>query len=329
MRAPSPSGVGSDFARNEYQPTTAAGMHLLAHEAAHAIQQRGHDSEPNEHFRTTGDANREEEEASHFADFVAGPRTTTPPPLTPSTRTGLVHRAISFSHANDTFTTNNVVANENAAGFRLASNPAPAFQWDTDVTIHGVAGDPFGNFQVGFLQVERVFYVNIYWGSGANQTHRSVRPDGPLPRRDAASAGSIFASDSAPYVAPAFTASSDVRSPSFNDTPGTARLPWANPLPPRVSNSGWFNYGDAFVTYLSARDTTAGTGAGAFRDLANVYWNLSAAGRFDTTQPVGSRVSLTAPGNVNHSGVIEGGSAEFPAIHGGTIANGHDTTTDI
>ncbi len=251
-----------------------------------------------------------------------------PPPLTPSTGTDLVHRVISFSHANDTFTTNNVVADETAAGFRLASNPHPAFQWETDVTIQGVAGDPVGDFEVGFLQVERVFYANVYWGDGTSRTHRSVRPDGPLPRRDAATAGSVFASDGPPYLAPAFAASGDVRSPSFDDTPGTQRFPWANPLPPRAGTTGWFNYGDAFVTYLSARDTTAGTDAAAFRDLANVYWNQSMGGRFDATQPVGDRVTATEPGIVNHSGVIEGGTSEFPAIHGGTIANGHDTTTD-
>ncbi len=315
------------FARNEYRPATAAGMHLLAHEAAHAVQHQGGKSEADEHAHITGSTDREEEEASHFADFVAGARATTPPPLTPSTRPGLVHRAISFTHANDAFTTNAVAANENAAGFQLASDPAPAFQWDTDVTIHGVAGDPFGNFQVGFLQVERVFGADVHWGSGPNETHRSVRPDGPLPRRDAELACSIFASDSAPYVRPAFTANGDVRSPSFSDTPSTQRFPWTNPIAGRVSASGWFTYGDAFVTYLSARDTAAGIGAGAFRDIANVYWNLSATGRFDTAHAVGGRVTLTT-NPVNHSRVIEGGSAEFPAIHGGTIANGHDVTTD-
>jgi hypothetical protein len=80
---------------------------------------------------------------------------------------------------------------------------------------------------------------------------------------------------------------------------------------------------------LSARDTTAGAGAAAFRDLACVYWNLSAGGTFNATRPVGGRVTLTSPGNVNRGGVIEGGSGEFPAMHGGIIANGHDITTDI
>jgi Domain of unknown function (DUF4157) len=320
-------GRGIYFGQDAYQPATPAGMHLLAHEAAHAVQQRGQESPPTAHARTTGSADREEEEATHFAASVTAQRSTVPPRLTPSTRTGLVPRAISFTHANDTFTTNNVVANENATGFRLASDPAPAFQWDTDVTIHGVAGDPFANFEVGFLQVERVFGINVHWGSGANETHRRVRPDA-LPRRDATAEANTWYDDGGPSLAAAFAANGDVRSPSFDDTPGTPRFPWANPTPGRASTRGWFNYGDAFVTYLSARDTTVGTGAAAFRHLANVYWNLSADGRFDTTQAVGARVTLTSPGAINHSRVIEGASGEFPAMHGGTIANGHDVTTD-
>jgi hypothetical protein len=320
-------GRGIYFAQNEYQPATPAGMHLLAHEAAHTIQQRGQESEVNAHARTTSSGDRAEDEATHFAAYVTGGHATAPPPLTPSTRTGLVHRVISFTHANDAFTTNNVVADEDATGFLLASDPTPSFQWDTDVTIHGVAGDPFANFEVGFLQVERVFGINVHWGSGANETHRRVRPD-HLPRRDAIAEANIWYDDGGPSQSAAFAANGDVRSPSFDDSPGTARFPWANPTPGRASTRGWFNYGDAFVTYLSARDTTAGTGAAAFRDLANVYWNLSAEGRFDTTQAVGARVTLTSPGAINHSHVIEGGSGEFPAIHGGTIANGHDVTTD-
>jgi hypothetical protein len=316
------------FGRNEYRPTSQAGKHLLAHEAAHAIQQRDVGRPVDEHARTSSGGDREEDEASHFARFVTGPRSSVPPSLTPSTRTGLVQRAISFTRANDVFNTNPVVAAENGAGFRLASDPPPALQWDTDVTIHGVAGDPFGNFEVGFHQVEREFYVNVYWGAGANRGHRSVRPDAALPRRDATGVGNTWYNDGAPSVAAAYTAAGDVRSPQFDDTPGTQRFPWTNPLPGRTTNSGWFNYADAFVTYLSARDTTLGTGAAAFRHLANVYWNLSAAGSFDATQPVGGRVALSRPGAVNHSRVIAGGSAEFPAMHGGIIANGHDVTTD-
>jgi hypothetical protein len=312
------------FAQKEYQPLTSAGGHLLAHEVAHALQHPQHESEPNEHARTTASVDREEEEAKHFADAASGTRTNPPPVLKHSAKSGLVYRAISFTHAAHSFIKNAATASEGATGFSLSSNPAPAFQWDTDVTIHGVAGDPFSNFQVGFLQVEREFQINVHWGSGANHTHRRVRPDSALPRRDATAAGNNWYDDGGPSVAPAFTGNGDVRSPSFDDTPGTGLVPWANPIAGRVSNSGWFNWGDAFVTYLSARDTISG----AFRDLANVYWNLSASGRFDTTKPVGSRVTLTSPGNVNRSRVLNGGSGEFPAIHGGNIANGHDTTTD-
>jgi hypothetical protein len=94
------------FGRNQYQPATTAGMLLLAHEAAHAVQQRAEGkSAPNAHARTASSADREEDEASHFADCVTGRQTSPPPRLTPSTSSGLVHRAISFTHAHNAFTT--------------------------------------------------------------------------------------------------------------------------------------------------------------------------------------------------------------------------------
>ncbi|GEM_PF-5484742 len=311
------------FGRGAYEPHSAAGQHLLAHEAAHTVQQGAGPVQVDEHVSSGAAGGDGERHAEQFADALGGARAPAAP-LRAAPGGKLIQRAISFTHDNDTFATNNVGADENATGFQLTSAPDRTFQWDTDVTIHGVAGDPFANFQVGFLQLERVFYVNVHWGTGANHTHRNVHPDAALPRRDAQDVGSIFASDDAPYVRPAFGANGDVRSPTFHDTPRTARMPWTNPVAGRAVNSGWFNYGDAFVTYLSARDTVAGT----FRDLANVYWNLSAEGTFDGARPLGARVALTAPGPVNHSAVIEGGSAEFPAMHGGTIANGHDVTTD-
>ena len=87
--------------------------------------------------------------------------------------------------------------------------------------------------------------------------------------------------------------------------------------------TGSFYYGVGFVAYISARDTAAGT----FRDLASLYWNTSISGTFDTAQPVGSRVTATG-GRLNRGNVIEGGSGEFPAMHGGAIANASHSCTD-
>ncbi len=315
------------YSRHKYQlPAAAEGVKLIAHEAAHAVQQQGKKPPGSEQLSTTSANDSTEHEADKFADHVIASATNNGPSLTNSNNTGLVHRAISFTHANNRFTTNAMVAAEAATGFSLASDPAPAFQWDSDVTIHGVAGDPFANFEVGFLQVEREFYTNVHWGSGANHTVRTVRPDS-LPRRDATAEANTWYDDGGPSLAAAFAANGDVRSPSFDDTPGTAEIPWTNPVAGRAGNSGWFNYGDAFVTYLSARDTTAGTGAVAFRDIASVYWNLSAGGTFDATQPLNSRVRFTGSHTPRRGGVIQGGSGEFPAMHGGTIANGHDVET--
>jgi hypothetical protein len=83
----------------------------------------------------------------------------------------------------------------------------------------------------------------------------------------------------------------------------------------------------AFVAYISARDTTLGTGAAAFTALNCVYWNSSISGRFDASNALGSRVTASG-GNVNRGGIISGGSGEFPSMHGGAIANNSFTTTD-
>jgi hypothetical protein len=308
------------FAAGEYRPTSPSGMRLLAHEAAHTVQQHHQPARAAAHARVSAGGDSDETAADHFADAVIDGHAA--PALSPSSSLGRLQRVISFTHGNHRFITNNVAANETAAGFRLAS-PVPAMQWQADVTIHGAAGDPFGDWEAGWLQVEREFYVNVYWGDGANRTHLAIRPDAALPRRDASAAGNNFAHDAAPYLAAPFAAAGDVRSPTFSDTPNTRRFPWANPGAGRTSTTGWFNYGDAFVTYLSVRDRVGG----GYRHLGNIYWNQSIGGSFDSTRAVGARISVTSAGVVNRSGVIEGVSTDFPPILTGNIANGHDTDT--
>ena len=309
------------FGRGQYQPYSSEGLHLLAHEAAHVSQQGGRVAAAAT-LRTGPVASAAEHEAERFAGAVSGQAP--PAPLHAGADAGLIHRVISFTHGNHRFHTANIGVDEDAAGFNLNSGANITFQWDADVTIHGVAGDPFGNFVAGFMQVERVFYVNCHWAEGTpDHTLRTIRPDAPLPRRDAFAAGNNFMWDDVAHTPPAFGAAGDVRSPMTEDTPSMG-LPWANPVAGRGGTTGWFNYADGFVTYLSVRDTVAND----FRHLANVYWNMSVQGQFNSTRAVGARVVLAAPGPVHRSGVIEGVSGEFPPIIGGNIANGHDTTTD-
>jgi hypothetical protein len=141
---------------------------------------------------------------------------------------------------------------------------------------------------------------------------------------DATAVGNTWYHDA---LARAFAACGDTQNTGLNDSPQSMLHPWANPIPGRGGTRGWFNYGVAFVAYISARDTTRGTGAAAFRAIANVYWNTSVNGTFDATQPVGARVAASG-GTLNRSGVIEGGSGEFPSMHGGAIANTSVTVTD-
>jgi hypothetical protein len=204
---------------------------------------------------------------------------------------------------------------------------APHFQWDNEITIHGNAGDPFANFEIGPHQVVRAFWLNIWWGTGAQRVHR--RSHVAIPIRDT----STTAADiwyATPLVSPTFGAAGDVRAGTIQDTPGVRNQPFANPNG-HPSTRGWFNWGMAFVAFISARDTTAGGDAAAFRHLAHVYWNLSLAGNFNTARAVGARVHVTDGGRTNHGGVIAGRSGAFPTMHGGAQfndeANANLTTT--
>jgi len=72
-----------------------------------------------------------------------------------------------------------------------------------------------------------------------------------------------------------YAASGDVLNTGLNDSPGTLVHPWDNPVPGKTGNSGYLNYGAAFVAYISARHIPTGTGAAAFRAVNCRYWNVS------------------------------------------------------
>jgi hypothetical protein len=319
--------VGSDiyFARGDYQPSTPAGQHLLAHEAAHTVQQSGASMPAPQDLKVTSPGDRDEIEAEQFAEAVVKGNTSPGElSLTPSAKVARIQRVISFARSNDAFTTNDMTVNSAAAGFQIRPAATPLFQWSADVTINGNAGDPFANFEVGPLQVVRGFWLNVYWGTGADRTKKTGQIT-TLPSRDEApGSGSPWYSNR--RASATFGASGDVRSTTMADSPQWVREPWDNPLPPRASTRGWFNYGVSFVAYISARDRIVGTTADAYRATGCVYWNVSIDGHWDNADPVATRMSTTG-GTVNRSGVINGASGEYPSMHGGAAAITFLTTT--
>jgi hypothetical protein len=312
------------FGAGEFAPGSKPGRHLLAHEVMHAVQQRGSSVPQLQDLQVSQPADPEEMEAERLADSMKGsPVDAHARPRSSIARVARIQRVISFTHSGDTFTKNTMGVDETAAGFQIRPNASPLFQWATNVTIHGSAGDPFANFEVGPLQVCRSLVMNFFWGTGANETHRRVAVT-PVPIRDSV-AGSNWYADS--LVAPTFGADGDVRATNLNDSPQSAVQPWTNPVAGRTGDFGTFNYGAAFVAYISARDTTGGFAAADFRAIANVYWNVGISGNFHASQPLGTRVAASG-GTVNRSGVIEGASGEFPSMHGGATANDNFVTTD-
>jgi uncharacterized protein DUF4157 len=311
------------FAADEYRPQSNGGIRLLAHEVAHAVQQRGAAMPPLQSLPVSDASDLEETEAERFAEAATRPQMGRLS-LVQVARAARIQRAISFGHSADAFTKNTLGVGESAAGFQIRPDALPLFEWNTDITISGNVGDAFGNWEVGPHQVVRSFQNNVYWGTGANRTRRLLTCTN-FPVRDATAVGNTWYHDS--LASATFGANGDVRHTRIEDSPQSPVHPWTNPIVGRVGDTGSYNYGAAFVAYISARDTALGTGAAAFRAIGNVYWNVASTGTFDTTNPLGSRVTA-AGGTVNRSGVISGASAEFPSLHGGTTGNSTFTTTD-
>jgi hypothetical protein len=328
--------VGQDvvFGEGQFAPKSATGQRLLAHELAHTVQQRDASIPSLEEIEVSSPDDyheRQADQAAHSVTQASGRRGVNDgeegenlgrvlkaSPL----RVARVQRVISFTTAPGVFTPHNVVANEDATGFTLTS-PVGTFEWQPDVTIHGVAGDVFADWEVAHHQVKKANWMNVWWGTGADRTHRQQTVTGGMPIRDATAAGNTWYSD---WRAQGFTADGDVRSPVMRDTP-SRRIPWANPIAGRGGTRGWFNLGLGFVSTLSARHIPDGTGAAAFRHLNHVHWNFSVDGTFDTALPVPGRVSLTG-GTVNRSGVIPGFDVDNRPMHGGPLSIDNTVDTD-
>jgi hypothetical protein len=304
----------------EYQPDTTGGYRLLAHETAHAVQQRGASlASPMATLEVGQPDTSHEREADRFADAAARGD-----PAGLRLSAGSVHaaramRVIGFTGTAGAPTAVDPDAAEDAAGTNLqiaaGTPPGPYFDWTGTYTITGDAGDPFANFAIFPVQVTRAVWENVFWGTGTDRTTRRLSI--PTPARDSTTGSDHYddASGSA-----AFAAAGDARTSNLNDTPGTpaAVTPFANPVPPRGGTRGWFNWGMAFVAYLGAQDSSVALADG-FRALNFCYWNLSVEGNWDTTRALGSRVEAT--GRTNVGPVSNGVAGDFPPMFGGDTTN--------
>ncbi|MEO7733910.1 MAG: DUF4157 domain-containing protein [Kofleriaceae bacterium] len=72
------TGQDIHFGAGQYQPNESAGVHLLAHEVAHTVQQRGGSAGPQAKLAVSQPGDSAEREADHFADHIVhgGPQPT-------------------------------------------------------------------------------------------------------------------------------------------------------------------------------------------------------------------------------------------------------------
>jgi hypothetical protein len=306
------------FAPGEYRPSTLDGTRLLAHEVAHAVQQREATIPALQDLRVSAPSDTRETEADRFAGAATGPdaglRLMTP---TRFARAARIQRVISFSRRNDKFTTNPMDKEEEPEGFYLRAKSEPVFEWAADVTIAGDPGDRCDSYEVGPHQVATGRWLNIYWGTGTECTRRRGYINKDLPMRDALSPSYTWYADP---LARMFVKCGDTQRTSVRDAPESGYHPWQSPIPGRGGHSGRFQYGHTFVSYISARDTTAGTGAAAFQHLGHVYWGFNVLGVFDPALPLNKRVEILYS-RTWHSGVYPGGSSKYQSMHGGSILN--------
>ena len=310
------------FGENEYRPHQVAGRHLLAHEVAHAVQQRGMPP-PTGTLEVSAPDSPEEREAERFADAVLSGAATAPKPRA-RPRAARVMRAIRFTRSNDTFSIRQAGVDERADTFDVAAKTGDEhFIWESDVTIHGDPGDNFGDWEIGPLQVVRKWRANIYYGHGKEQTVHRGRA--VLPARDAVAGETSNWYDSS-FVARGFARSGDSRHGDVEDSPGLEEVSFTNPQPKgsTPTTQGRFEFVQASVAYLSARDSSV-SGASGFRPLAHVPWRIGMAGVWDSTRPVGQRFLKTHGGKPTHGPVAPGVNSKFPPMFGGSVAA--DTVT--
>jgi len=97
--------IGSSiyFGENQYQPASANGARLIAHELAHAVQQGSASIPRHADLTVAAPASKEEDEAERFAQATS--LGTRPPQLQPRAASAArVMRVISFTRGNDRFT---------------------------------------------------------------------------------------------------------------------------------------------------------------------------------------------------------------------------------
>jgi hypothetical protein len=298
--------VGSSiyFAQGEYQPTTNAGLRVLAHEAAHAHQQGRASLPSTDQLRVAAPSSPEEEEAHRFADTPGSGTAVATPTQKPA---GSVARLMRLTFAanppppgkrdiGETFEEKD----DNSFGFGWC-NPT-LFSWASgDVKVHGTP-EPGSEWRVGPMQMLKDYWFNIWWGDGGNQK----RCGKSFPALNLRDTRNDISKDLSPWYdsdkkSEPFLADGDPRSTYMEDSPGYFSLPYQHP--DLADAFGEFNFGCTFFAYISAVNANGGGSPDSVQHLKRVYWQTMLAGRFDARRPRSERLRIT-----------DGGTTEIGAI---------------
>lgn len=293
------------FARGEYQPTSNAGRHVLAHEAAHVHQQARATLPPTIQLRVASPSSREEAEARRFANAQGSGAAAATPAQLPAGNVARLMRV--------TFETNppppvkrdikESFEEKNADSFGFGWCNPTILSWASgDVKVHGTP-EPGSEWRVGPMQVLKDYWFNISWGEGDNQKECGQS----FPALNLRDTRNDISKDNSPWydsgkVSEPFLADGDTRSTYMEDSPGFFSLPYNHPE--LADGFGKFNFGCTFFAYLSAVNANGGGAADSVQHLKRLYWQTMLAGRFDARKPMGERLRIT-DGGMTEAGSID------------------------
>ena len=189
---------------------------------------------------------------------------------------------------------------ESAGGLRLSSN-----RYTATGTVTAVGPKSrVKNWDIGFLQTVFRSDRNFYWGSTARTKYSDNCS--PLPVRDGDALKQPWYG--LETVSPFSEAASDSQTATMNDTPGTARQPWADPRgtdTPEPDSLAQTDGKDIFRSWLAVRNRT---------DFHKLYlrhadWEVDYSTAVDVSKAIGSRATAggNAGGKVTGTGNGRGG----------------------
>jgi hypothetical protein len=325
--------VGRDvvFGASQYAPQATPGQRLLAHELTHVVQQGGQPVSMNAKLEIGPSDSHSEREADQAADVMADKGPGQPTGLKISRLTSglshLIHRAIRF-RSKDPLTIDTWAPGTTVINGAKAEISHGTFAASAKVHAEADTAAELNNWEVGFLQTDRVTWSRTYWTrTNADKRGKFLErklkvPSTPL--RDHLNDAIVWSApgefkDVAAVAGGALSADIPI---SSGDGPSSKRVisgsDQTNDASDGTNNIFEYRQGDNFISFVSAHNSATDE----WRHLELVYWSVQDSVDF-APDPAGGVKTARDDRSLGKSKRFKWSPAgDQPAI-GGTRANAY------